>query len=162
MNQRPRYLVTGTLLLAGFFLACGGSRTISDTQRTTPNPPEHFSPNTCRIIGKIVSIDTSIKTTDTLSPCFKGPCRARVHIDSLLGCGMAFPEPLYPGEEITAFFIYTLNPTQDVFPMLPKPLPGLQPGSRFAANVIGHPAPKEDQIGNNTIEFSVYDYSVLQ
>ncbi|HZV13528.1 MAG TPA: hypothetical protein VFA55_09960 [Candidatus Kapabacteria bacterium] len=162
MNRGSRYLFLASFLLSAAFIACSSSHAQNDQAHNIPKPKDYIPPDVCRILGRIVSIDTTRQTTDTLSPCFKAPCRARVHVDSLYGCGMGFPSGLYEGEEITAFFMYTLGPTKETYPALKATLPGLQIGSRFEANVMGHPAPEGDQLGNSTIEFTVFDYTVVQ
>jgi hypothetical protein len=162
MYRRSCSLLLASFLLSAAFIACSSSRAASDRVQGVPQPKENIPPDVCRILGRIVSIDTTLRTTDTLSPCFKFPCRARVHVDSLYGCGMGFPTGLSAGEEITAFFMYTLGPTSNIYPTLKQTYPGLQIGSRFMANVTGHPVEKQYQLDMSPIEYNVYDYTVIQ
>jgi hypothetical protein len=116
----------------------------------------------CRILGRIIALDTAFHTSDTSNPCFKAPCRAKVHIDTLYGCNMGFPSGVYAGEDLVMTFMYTLSPSKEIFPGMKESYPGLQVGSLFVANVEGHPVPIQYSTANNGIEYSVYGYSVRQ
>src|SRR5512135_3353036 len=50
-----------------------------------------ISPGHCRIIGTVIFIDTALASS---GPCSKAPCRTIVRVDSVLGYGSAFGNPV--------------------------------------------------------------------
>lgn len=96
---------------------------------------EPIPPNHCRIVGTVVAIDQSLKSSDPQSPCSKAPCLATVRVDSILGYGSAFGNPIAVGRQVEVMFGFTLSPTKEILPQLTQAYPGLKVGSSFAANV---------------------------
>lgn len=121
-----------------------------------PKEPETFAPNTVRIIGTIVTIDSTNHPEALDQPCGSIPCIALVRVDSILGYGMAFPTPLHKGSEIAIQFAYTLAPTAQTMPRVKPSYPGLAQGSRFLADVEGLPGIRTPK----RIQYTVYGYEV--
>ena len=96
-----------------------------------------FPVGKCRMVGTIVSIDERYTSPDAKNPCAQAPCRAVVRIDSILGYGSSFGAPLSIGQQVTMHFMFTLNPTKELFKDMAMSLPGLKVGSRFRADVEG-------------------------
>lgn len=119
------------------------------------NPPPGPAPNTCRVVATIEAIDRTLKGTSEKDPCGKAPCMATIRIDSVLGCGSAFPAVLQSGKKLTVRFAHTLNPTKDVWPEIQPPLPGLRVGYKFEAALSAAEA-----LGKNEPEYSIARYEV--
>lgn len=115
-----------------------------DTQQAARALPEKpgaerpIPPGTCRIIGKIAAV-LPHREADPQAPCGQLPCQALVQVQRVVGYGAAFQPVLVPGQEIKVYFTFTLSPTEKYFPELNTPLPGLQPGNVFEADVSGPP-----------------------
>lgn len=101
--------------------------------------PDTIAPNACRIIATILEVDSSLKGTSEKDPCSKAPCRATVRVDSVLGYGSAFPKPLGEGAVLRVRFLLTLAATDELLPDIKPPLPGLQRGERFRADLTAMP-----------------------
>ena len=156
------------IVFSGLLLAC--TRTQQDNEKTgtakettTPSTPQAITgkiiaPNHSRIIGTIVSIDEILLSTDPSNPYSKSPCRAVVRIDSVLGYGSAFTEPLAAGTKIPVFFKFTLNPTKDIFPNMTQEYPGLSVNSTFLADVEAVDAPETGK--DSSITYTIYGYEV--
>ena len=99
----------------------------------------NIPPNTCRLIGTVVSIDEEFRTGGPDDPCSKAPCLAVVRIESIIGYGPAFGQPLAIGREIPVLFKFTVLPTEDFLPELSRHYPGLTTGSRFRADLESLP-----------------------
>jgi hypothetical protein len=113
-------------------------------------PPGH-----CRIVGTVIAIDTSLRSSNPSDPCAKVPCRARVRIDQILGYGPAFPQPLVPGEVVVVSFAFTTAPTtKELFPSMQDTYPGVAVGSRFVANL------NAEQKKDDGVTFTVYGYQL--
>jgi hypothetical protein len=92
-----------------------------------------IAPGRCRIVGTIVSIDS---TLDEKGPCSRAPCRAIVRVDSILGYGSSFGNPIALSKQISVRFAFTIAPTtSDLFPNAMEQLPGLQVGARFQTDI---------------------------
>lgn len=135
----------------------------SQSQKVTADqklarPGEPIPPNTCRIVGTIVGIDSTLERSNSSDPCSKVPCRAAVRVDSILGYGQAFGRPLSRGEKISVKFVFTLSPTKDLIPNMSEFYPGLHVGSIFLANVESTIGTMGDK--SNALGFLVYGYKV--
>jgi len=119
---------------------------------------KQIAPDYSRIVGTIVSIDSSLNTSALQSPCAKVPCNATVKIDSVLGYGSNFP-PLSIGHLIDVHFNFTLSPTtKDLFPNMQDYFPGLQVGSRFEGDI--YTQLEKGNINNSKQTFGIYGYEV--
>ncbi len=115
---------------------------------------EQIPPSQCRIRATILSIDSTLISSDTSNPCSRLPCRANIRVDSVLGYGAGFDRPLAPGESILVTFAFTLSPAK--LDSQKDSLPGLQVGSIFTANLLGgSPSPAANQQDQS---FLIYSY----
>lgn len=116
-----------------------GAQQADTTSVDTTSPPAHLPirPGTCRILGRLVAVDSSLITADTSDPCSRAPCRGAVLVEELEGFGPNFPDYLVQrGDRITVTFPGTLLPYVEHFNgMLVNAFPGLTIGSRFHADV---------------------------
>jgi hypothetical protein len=125
------------MALAGL-AACASQTDKSVRQETQKLRPiseqgERIAPGKCRIVGTIVAIDSTMEAT---GPCSKAPCRAVVRVDSVLGYGSAFGNPVALQGQIPVRFAFTLAPTtKDLFPNMTDRFPGLALGSRFQTDL---------------------------
>ena len=87
----------------------------------------------CRVVGTVVSVDSSTLSVNNDGPCSKAPCVAMVKVDSILGTGSSFAHPLSVGSVVRVRFAYTLSASKEFFPRMDPPLPGLRAGSQFRA-----------------------------
>jgi hypothetical protein len=156
-------------LVALCALVVGGCCSSEQAQTSTTNASEtahrmsalqlveQIPPNYCRIVGMIVSIDSAqMLSSDTSGPCAKAPCRAIVRVDSVLGYGSAFPQPLSVGQAVPVVFTFTLAPTNTLFPDVDPPYPGLTIGSLFVANVRGMQGISVGE--NQVVRYSIAGY----
>ena len=118
--------------------------------------PAQFAPNTCRVMGTIMAIDSTHHGRNGKDPCSDAPCLASVRIDSVLGYGPAFPRPLHKGLEIQVWFAFTLKPTKEINLNTAVPFPGLNVGSKFVADVNGHSYLRGEL--RDSVFFEIYDY----
>ena len=90
-----------------------------------------------RIIGKIInrSIDADRFVGD-LHPCDHAPCEALVEVLSVSQIGSDFHGQFEAGHEIDVHFDFTLEDTEEYFPELNIPLPGLEEGDFFSAPIF--------------------------
>ncbi len=147
------------------FMACS-----AQTDKTTRSEGRHqqgiqtpigerevrIAPGRCRIVGTLVSIDSTLEKG---GPCLKAPCRGFVRVDSVLGYGAAFGNPVAVNERIDVRFAFTLAPTsRELFPNMTKQLPGLQVGTRFQADLES-----QNEFGNSErrVSYLVHDYERL-
>ena len=125
--------------------------------KTRPQPPVvTVAPNRCRIIGKITAISPE-RDKDPATVCGQVPCRAKVQIQRVIGYGHAFSETLAEKQEIDAYFVFSLQPTEKLFPEMTTPLPGLTSGSIFQADV----AHLTETAGTPTNEYRIEVYQTL-
>jgi hypothetical protein len=162
-----KFMRHGTLILlvmmVGFLLPACAKKTRHDPnpqsrpfnmERNTPR----ISPNRCRLIGTVVAIDSTYKPANPNEPCAKAPCHATVRVDSVLGYGPAFPQPLANGQLISVAFAFTLSPTQNLFMNMAQSYPGLKIGSKFLAEVEANAEP---ELGaTKPVAFVIYEYAV--
>ncbi len=134
MNTKPWMMVAPLALLA----ACGTQsdkavREDAQKHALVSNQGESIPPGKCRIVGTIIAIDSTLEGN---GPCSKAPCRALVRVDSILGYGSAFRNPLPLHGQVSVRFAWTLAPTtEDLFPNMTDRLPGLVTGSTFRSDV---------------------------
>ena len=134
------------LMTLAIILSCNKARDGQIARESeAPKPPsilaqKGVAPNSCRIIGTVIAIDSETLSSGTKDPCSKVPCRATVKVDSVLGYGQGFTGPLSVGKTVAAQFKFTLSPTKDLFPGMNLNLPGLQLNSRFRADMKSGPA----------------------
>ncbi len=111
--------------------------------------------NEAKIIATVIEIDESRDSSDINSPCYKAPCLANIRIEKIERKGNLFHTP--ESNEITAFFIYTLHPTnEDLFPNFGKWHPGLKINDKFEAIIESRPTINEGR------RFIIYDYKKLE
>lgn len=148
------------------FLACAAQKETRDTsgqqqQRNTIHGPvadrtTHIAPGRCRIVGTLVGVDSSLAEN---GPCAKAPCHGTVRVDSIVGYGAAFGNPIAVNERIRVTFAFTLAPTtKDLFPTMSDRLPGLQVGERFWTDLESQP---ETGIDEQRTVYRVYRYEKL-
>jgi len=113
------------------------------------------NPGEVRAVSTVVRID-STRAVRSGDPCATYPCFAVIRIDSVLGYGSGFPRPLSAGESLRARFAFTLAPSNVAMPDIAKPLPGLEEGDTFLADLRAHPTPGGDAADPTLV---VYDYS---
>ncbi len=147
------------LALAIILLACGTSKQEkiqgeqTEKEKLVMNAPPPISPNHCKVVATVDSIDRKLRGTSAKDPCSKAPCVAMVKIDSVLGYGSAFPKALAPGMKLNVKFAHSINPTKDVWPEIQPPLPGLRVGAKFEALING-----TSVMGKTEPEFTIYSY----
>ena len=156
------------IVFSGFLLMCTeaqqeSNKTVTVKETTSPATPQavtggKIAPNHSRIVGTIVSIDKTLLSADSSTLYSKHPSRAVVRIDSVLGYGSAFPEPLAAGTEIPVFFKFTLSPTKDILPDMTQEYPGLSVNSTFLADVEAADAPETSK--DKSITYTIYGYEV--
>jgi hypothetical protein len=156
------FYVLLSFLVAGL-MSCSDQtkKAVRDEDQHRPAKPTadqniRISPGKCRIVGTLVSVDP---TMDKEGPCSKAPCRGTVRVDSILGYGSAFGNPIATNTQIQVRFAFTVAPTsEDLFPNMTERLPGLNVGSHFQADL-------ESQIemnkGAQSPTYLVYDYRKL-
>ena len=116
-----------------------------------------IAPGHCRIVGTIVHIHSILVLTDKTSPCSKAPCLASVRVDSIIGYGSSFIEPLSAGDTVFIKFMFTLSPTtKELFPDMTELYPGLSMGSQFVADVVSDVPGKLYQ--KRSDQFLIYGY----
>lgn len=154
--------LTDLLLFVALIVFSCSKQTQDTTKQEEQSPKKDYKPvpisaldpdrmvpvGMCRIIGTVVSIDSSLAAGEG-GPCSKAPCTAMVRIDSVLGCGSAVANPISVGSSVRVRFAMTLSPTKELFPKLDPPLPGLRLGSRFKALI---------QSGAEAVGYSVDSY----
>lgn len=156
MRIRPSVVILALTCL----MACAGQTDKSvreENRQETPRPivdqQTRIAPGKCRIVGTLVSIDTTMEES---GPCSKAPCRGIVRIDSVLGYGSAFGNPIGIRGEIAVRFAFTLGPTtKDLFPNMTERLPGLNVGSRFQTDLESH---NDIKASGSRSWYLVYDY----
>lgn len=135
------------IVYSAMLISCGPAKEGSAAQTEGKAArTETIAPNHCRIVGTIVSVDSTLDLSDTSNPCSRYPCRATVRVDSMLGYGMAFPHPLPSGSRIPVTFLFTLHP-------------GLSIGTQFRADVLA--VEGIAQTGQNPPAFSIAGYTVV-
>ncbi len=123
------------VIIALLFGSCTSKHTV--VSQPVIHPEENvIPPNHCRIRGTIITIDSTLTITDFSQPCAKVPCNAEVRIDSILGYGSAFGNPVVQGAQHVMHFVFTLSPTsKKLFPSMKEEYPGMTIGSSFIADI---------------------------
>lgn len=153
------FLLLQCLILAVSFSCCSKEIVHEQDGRRSPIQQKirenKISPGHCRIIGTIVSIDSSLDKGSRKDPCSMKPCNAEVRVDSIIGYGSSFP-PLLTGRVIRIHFYFTLSATtKELFPNLREFYPGLQVGSSFLGDVeVLHQMNESD----STMRYAIYGY----
>ena len=149
------------LFSLGFVLGCGSNKDLAvkknngGENQTAVIHSEKIPPGYCRIVGTIISIDSTLDKSYAKNPCSRKPCNAVVRVDSILGYGSAFP-PLLTGKLIQLHFYFTLSPTtRDLFPNMTELYPGLTVGSSFIGDIEMIIRMNEN---NKTNRYAIYGY----
>ena len=148
------FLFVGLIILC----CCKGNQHISSQETNSDVATEKqeqlqsLPPESCRIIGKVISIEPINSASKGSAPCDKFPCDAAVQIVQVLGYGSSFSTMLYSEDVINLHFSFTLNNTKQAFPNQEViELPGLNVGDLFDAHIQGN-------LLNNK-KFTVNEYS---
>lgn len=150
-------------LALGGFVGCAAKtdRTERDQKQEDARKPiaeqgVRIAPGHCRIIGTLTFIDTTLEET---GPCSKAPCRAIVRVDSILGYGSAFSNPVAMKAQVAVRFAFTLSPTTtELFPNMTERLPGLQVGSKLQTDIESR---QEMGTTGNRPTYLIYNYRKL-
>ncbi len=139
------------------FVSCRSSkssedgRTIAvDSNKKPSDPGPGLSPDHCRIIATVVSIE-NLLSGHPGDPCSKAACTAAIRVDEILGYGSGFNKPLSKGSEIRVRFLYTLASTKELFPAMNPGLPGLKVGSSFEADLFAGEEPIATEVDKRPI-----------
>ena len=151
MNVAYNMINKELLLALLFFCSCKTAERQKTAQQSSAPPA---TPMTCRIKGVIIGI-SKINEKDTGNICSKYPCRARVRILDVYGCGSSIAVPLNTGEDMEMKFAYTLHSTE-IFAGMKTRFPGLHEGDHFVANA------EQRMIMGGNGEFVVYDYELIK
>jgi hypothetical protein len=135
---------TISVVILYLFIAC------KTTQPHTQNTPI-VGPSSCVVAGKIIE-RLSYRSVDTLSPCYRFPCKARVLLLKIEGCGQGVTRNVAVGDTIEMNFTYSLAPTREAVPSLKEHFPGLQINEVFSAVIYQQLVPNEEP------KFMVNDY----
>ena len=120
----------GILILTVFLTGCGEKSEQSNTEN------ERISPGHASIVGTVTQIEARLDTLASEKPCGNVPCYAIVRVDSILGYGSSFGNPLVKGSTIRLKFMFTLEKTtEEYFPNLKEDLPGVVINSRFKGDI---------------------------
>jgi len=139
------------------FLSCKTNKNIIKENKYKNSGLANCSPNGCIISGTILFIYPTLDTNDSLSPCSKAPCNAKIKIEQVLEYGNRLSSNIYEGLEMNLHFVFTLYPTtNDLFHDTKKYFPGLKINDKFNANLE-----ERLQLNNDTIQWLVYDYVKL-
>ncbi len=164
LRQETRTL---TNLLKSFFLlivclslfSCrhsqGEKNNTSDVSKPrVANVGENIPPNSCRVVGTVLSIDPILKSRNEKDPCSKTPCQVTVRVDSIVGYGSAFNKPFAVGNTISVTFAFTVGPTKEILPSLSQSYPGVAKGTAFLADILSQ------QGLNDEVSYLIYGYTV--
>jgi len=136
------------VILLALYCSC---KTAHNTETEKPHPAA-TTPGTCNIKGEIVTI-LPPADTDPGTICAKYPCRARVKIWEIYGCGPAVTLPLNSGDTLEMRFAYTLHGTE-IISDITAHFPILKKGDIFFAAV------RQRLVMGTPGEFEVYDYEL--
>lgn len=147
------------LVLSFLLYSCCTPRgTVEGGGDDTGGVPLGYTPGTAHLYGTVMEIKRTRFYSDTSNPCSKHPCRASVRIDSVAGYGVGFPEEFSRGQRIVVSFALTLDPTDTILPNLRSPLPGLETGSSFEADLYFNQGPFSGQSSLEDGSMTVYFY----
>ena len=139
-------------ICALFFIALFFSCTALHEKKTESVMPATSEPGSCRIEGKILGI-LSPTANDSGSICAKYPCRAKVAVLKVFGCGAGVSLEVHEGDTVEMKFAYTLHSTE-IFPDMKAHFRGLENGDKFTALA------KQQLVMGGTGEFVIFDYVV--
>jgi hypothetical protein len=135
--MRPILTFSLLCLVCLAVVACRSTRQTEDSHKESGHsdarpaePGPGVPPNHCRIVGTVVSIEPG-RSANPGDPCSKVPCQAIVRVEKVLEYGSSFLPPLSQGSLIRVHFVFTMSPTNNLFPDLKPPLPGLTEGTTF-------------------------------
>ena len=114
--------------------------------------PATSEPGSCRIEGRIVGI-LKPGANDSGSICAQYPCRAKVVVLNVFGCGAGVSMAVHEGDTVEMKFAYTLHSTE-IFPDMKVHFPGLKKGDKFKAIA------KQQLVMGGNSEFVIFDYTV--
>lgn len=138
------------------FISCRPSksaedaRTVAADSKKPSDPGPGLSPDHCRIIATVVSIE-NLLSGHPGDPCSKAACIAAIRVDEILGYGSGFNKPLSKESEIRVRFLYTLASTKELFPAMNPGLPGLKVGSSFEADLFAGEEPIATEVDKGPI-----------
>lgn len=98
--------------------------------------PEESRPQNSIIIGKVIERIPSSDVDKGWDHCDGHPCRAQIQVLALAKRGSNYHGQFNENDTIEARFIYTLDPTKEIFPELNEPLPGLYTAEYFEAELF--------------------------
>jgi hypothetical protein len=135
------------LLLSFYCFVCMAQTPSARHRAVAPGPMS------CKIEGKIIRI-LPPSAGDGNSICAKYPCRAKVKIIEVFGCGSSVSAALNQGDTLTMRFPNTLHPTAKIFPKMKVQYPGLKKGSEFIAIA------EQRLIPGATAGYTIFDYEL--
>ncbi len=140
----------------------GGQGRDSTTIAVTPSRP--VPTGNCRVVGRLIAVDSNLISNDTADPCSINPCRGVVSIENVVGIGPDFPDYLVrPGDRVVATFPGSFLAYDERFNgMLVKSLPGLPIGTRFMADMALESTNGRDDDRASDGSLTVYSYQVLE
>lgn len=89
-----------------------------------------------QVIAKVLERRIDRQRFEGHHPCNDHPCDALVEIVAITQLGMDFHGQIEEGMQVDVHFTYTLDPSDDLFPELNQPLPGLEEGAYFEAILL--------------------------
>lgn len=108
------------------------------------------TPMACKIKGQVTRILKG--SAESTGPYAHHPCRAKVKILDVYGCGQGVTTLLNKGDVIEVRFAFTLDRTRNIFPSMKTKYPGLKVKDVFVANA-------EQRLAmNDSNDYVVYDY----
>lgn len=117
---------------------------------------KQIAPGHCRIIGTLVAVDSTLENE---GPCSKAPCRGVVRVDSVIGYGSSFANPVAVAQRIDVRFAFTIAATtEELFPNMTDRLPGLHIGERFQTDLESR---NEISLDGRRQPYLVHFYEVL-
>ena len=148
-----------SLILVFFLFSCSSNKDLSEETKAAKDRQqtlvEELSPSemvvvelsppksreSIKIEGRILSIDELNEGFASDQPCGKVACTANIRVDQLKMINRFFDESFSSGDELKAYFMFTLSETtEELFPVLGVRYPGLEEGDRFEARIkIGSP-----------------------
>ena len=149
MRNKSIFVVLSTIVIVAG--ACRTAENSSDERPTVPAAMDDIAPNEARILATLTGIYSEPAAS---GPCAEAACRGVIRIDSVLGYGSSFPQPVGKGQHLEVRFAFTLEPTEDAGVTLDTPFPGIDLGESFWANLQGLPAP-------GRTNYTVHEYYLL-
>lgn len=108
-----------------------------DDEQIMKRGPEESSPKNSVVIGKLVErIASTTQDVEWNDKCSNHPCRGKIELLALSNRGSNFHGQYNEGDTIEVRFVFTLDPTDKIYPELNTPLPGLMVGDFFEAELF--------------------------